>query len=190
MNENENKSKNENKNKYLNMNELHEHLIIPRLRNIQEEHGYVSMKSMRELAESLSLPLMKIREVATFYTFFNTDTNTDTNKKAVGKLHIQMCTNIACWLAGAHQLLHSLENKLSIKSGETTTDNLFTISEVECLAACGTAPAMQVNETYVENLTEEKIMKLIDLWREEMKTNGVATLDGCCISTTTGGTSS
>lgn len=140
-----------------------EALVIPLLHAIQEEHGHISMPAMREAAQYLELPLLKIREVATFYTVFN--------KQPKGKLHIQMCTNICCWLKGADQLLEGLEKRLAIKCGESTSDGHFSLSEVECLASCGTAPVMQVGDYYFENLTEKKVLALIDAWEQELKEN-------------------
>ncbi|MEI8348261.1 MAG: NAD(P)H-dependent oxidoreductase subunit E [Pseudomonadota bacterium] len=131
-----------------------EALLIPLLHAIQEEKGHISRDSMKEAAVFLQLPFKKIREVVTFYTMFN--------EKPMGKVHLQFCTNIACWLKGADHLLHCAEKRLGIKCGETTPDGQFTISEVECLAACGTAPVVQVNDLYCENLDEKKLLELID----------------------------
>jgi NADH-quinone oxidoreductase subunit E len=91
--------------------------------------------------------------VATFYTMFN--------KKPVGKYHIQVCTNVSCQLLGAEKISEYICKKLNIPIGNTTPDNLFTVSEVECLGSCGTAPMMQVNDYYHENLTTSKIDKLL-----------------------------
>ncbi|MBF0364104.1 MAG: NAD(P)H-dependent oxidoreductase subunit E [Oligoflexia bacterium] len=133
-----------------------EALTIPLLHAIQDEHGYVSREAISESAAHLGLPLAKVLKVATFYTIFN--------QEPKGKLHLQVCTNIACWLNGANDLVAHLEQRLGIKAGETTTDGKFSLSRVECLAACGTAPAMQVNDTYVENLSKAKLDHLIDKW--------------------------
>lgn len=135
-------------------------LLLPLLHSIQEERGWVSLDSMKEAAEFLHLPLMKVREVVTFYTMYN--------QKPVGKAHIQICANISCWLKGADHLIECAEKKLGIKPGETTADGKFTLSEVECLGACGTAPALQMNEEYFENLSAEKLTTLIDEWSKEI----------------------
>lgn len=135
-------------------------LLLPLLHSIQEERGWISLDSMKEAAEFLHLPLMKVREVVTFYTMYN--------QKPVGKAHIQICANISCWLKGADHLIECAEKKLGIKPGETTADGKFTLSEVECLGACGTAPALQMNEEYFENLSAEKLTTLIDEWSKEI----------------------
>ncbi|MBF0298369.1 MAG: NAD(P)H-dependent oxidoreductase subunit E [Oligoflexia bacterium] len=144
-----------------------EALLIPLLRAIQEEKGYISFNTMKDAALFLNLPLKRVREVATFYTMFN--------KTPVGKVHLQICSNISCWLRGADHLVHCAEKRLGIKLGETTFDKHFTLSSVECLAACGTAPVMQVNsseltihEEYYEELTESKLIELIDKWAKKL----------------------
>jgi NADH-quinone oxidoreductase subunit E len=129
-------------------------LMIPTLIEVQNELGWVSMESQKDIAEFLEMPLMKVREVVTFYTMFN--------QQPVGKVNMQLCVNISCWLNGAEKLLHCMENRLGVKCGETTKDGNYTISEVECLASCGTAPVLQVNEDYYENLTEADLVRLMD----------------------------
>jgi NADH:ubiquinone oxidoreductase subunit E len=83
------------------------------------------------------------------------------NSKPVGKYHIQICTNVSCMLRGAYRVLDLISQKLNIKPGETTQDGMFTLNEVECLGSCGTAPMMQVNNYYEEDLTEDKINRVI-----------------------------
>jgi len=128
-------------------------LTIPALHFAQEQYGWVSEDAMQEIAELLKLPVSHIIGVATFYTMFN--------KKPVGKYHIQVCTNVSCQLLGAEKISEYICRKLGIPIGSTTPDNLFTVSEVECLGSCGTAPMMQVNDDYHENLTTGKIDKLL-----------------------------
>lgn len=129
-------------------------LLIPLLHAIQAESGHITQTQLKEAGEFLHLPFSKVREVATFYTMFNL--------KPVGQVHLQLCANISCWLNGSERLMRCLENRLGVGCGETTSDGKFTLSEVECLAACGTAPVMQVNEDYYENLNEEKLNQLMD----------------------------
>lgn len=129
-------------------------LLLPLLHEIQNEQGWVSMDSMRAAGEFLNLPLSKVREVASFYTMYKLE--------ETGKVDVQICTNISCWLNGADKVLACAERKLGIKSGHTTADGKFTLSQVECLAACGTAPAMMINEDYYENLTETELEKILD----------------------------
>lgn len=135
-------------------------LLLPLLHALQEERGWISLETMKEAAAYLHLPLMKVREVVSFYTMYN--------KRPVGKAHIQICSNISCWLKGADHLIHCAEEKLGIKCGETSADGKFTLSEVECLGACGTAPALQMNEEYFENLSPEKLHGLIEQWGQEI----------------------
>lgn len=129
-------------------------LLLPLLHEIQNEYGWVSMDSMRAAGEFLNLPLSKVREVTSFYTMYKLEPQ--------GKVDVQICTNISCWLSGADKLLACASKKLGVHAGETTKDGKFTLSQVECLAACGTAPAMMINEDYHENLTEESLIKLLD----------------------------
>jgi NADH-quinone oxidoreductase subunit E len=116
---------------------------------------------MKYVAGLLNLPYHHIYGVVTFYTMFNT--------KPVGKHHLQICTNVSCQLLGAEKLIDHVCEKLNVKVGDTTSDKQFTVSEVECLGSCGTAPMMQVNnEEYYENLTEEKV----DTLMKEFAKNG------------------
>lgn len=128
-------------------------LTIPALHIAQERYGWISEETMKEVAKVLNVPENHVIGVASFYTMFN--------KKPVGKYHIQLCTNVSCQLLGAEKISEYICKKLNIKVGETTHDNKFTVSEVECLGSCGTAPMMQVNNDYHENLTPEKIDKLL-----------------------------
>ena len=128
-------------------------LTIPALHIAQEQYGWISEDVMKEVARVLDLPESHVIGTATFYTMFN--------KKPVGKYHIQVCTNVSCQLLGSEKISEYLCHKLKIKVGETTADKIFTVSEVECLGSCGTAPMMQVNDDYYENLTTEKIDKLL-----------------------------
>ena len=127
---------------------------LPLLYVAQEEFGHVSTEAMDLVAETLELSPSHVYGVATFYTMFN--------KKKVGKYHVQACTNVSCMLCGAYDVLGRLERKLGVKAGETTKDGLFTLSEVECLAYCGTAPAVQVNEEIHELVSPDKVDDLIE----------------------------
>ena len=138
-------------------------LLIPLLHEIQNDQGWVSMESMKEAAEFLELPLSKVREVVTFYTMFK--------QQKQGKVDLQFCVNISCWLNGAENLISCAEKRLGIKCGETTQDGNFTISEVECLASCGTAPALQINQDYYESLDHTQLLALIDQAEKDLKSN-------------------
>jgi NADH-quinone oxidoreductase E subunit len=129
-------------------------LLLPLLHEIQNEYGWVSPDSMKAAGEFLNLPLSKVREVASFYTMYKLQPQ--------GKVDLQICTNISCWLNGADELVSCAEKRLGVHLGETTKDGKFTLSQVECLAACGTAPAVQMNEDYYENLDVPQLLKLID----------------------------
>ena len=129
-------------------------LLLPALHAAQDEHGWLSQDVMNEVAEYIEIHPAQVREVATFYTMYNL--------KPVGKYHLKICTNVACALRGAEKIVETCENKLGIKCGETTKDMKFTIHEEECLGACGTAPAMMLNDDYHENLSSQKIEKLLD----------------------------
>jgi len=114
------------------------------------------------VAELLDLSEIEVAETVSFYTYFP--------KEGVGKYHIQVCTNLSCMLLGAEELVHYLEEKLKIKAGETTPDGLFTLSTVECLGSCGTAPVMQINQTYYENLNKAKVDQILEDLRKEKQT--------------------
>ena len=123
------------------------------LRIVQEEVGYLTGDAISEVAEILDMPPAELNEVATFYTMYN--------KKPVGRHHIQVCTNVSCSLLGSEHIVEFLSRRLGIKKGETTSDKKFTLSEVECLGSCGTAPMMQINDDYYENLTDGKIEEIL-----------------------------
>lgn len=100
------------------------------------------------------MPKMRVYEVATFYTMFNRD--------PMGKYHVQVCTTTPCQLQGADEVLECVKNKLGIKEGETTKDNLFTLSVVECLGACVNAPMMQINDNYYEDLSLKDVEEILN----------------------------
>jgi NADH-quinone oxidoreductase subunit E len=128
--------------------------ILPVLWLAQKEFGYLSTEVQRYVAELLGFPLAWIAGLASFYTMLY--------KKPVGRFHLQVCTNISCTLRGADEIVRCLERRLGVGLGETTPDGRFTLDEVECLASCGTAPAMQVNDEYYEHLDPEKVLELVD----------------------------
>jgi NADH-quinone oxidoreductase subunit E len=128
-------------------------VLLPALYIAQREFGYISPEVMEYLASELGLPVSEVRGAATFYTMFN--------KEPVGKYHIQVCQNLTCSMLGAESLISYLEKKLGIGCGQTTADGKFSLSRVECLGSCGTAPVMQINDDYYENLTPEKIDEIL-----------------------------
>ncbi len=127
--------------------------LLMALHTAQREHGWLSPEVMRDVAEVMGLSPTEVASVASFYTMFN--------RQPVGENLIQVCTNISCSLLGAEHIVEYLKSKLGIDVGETTPDNKFTLVIVECLGSCGTAPMMQVNDTYYENLTEDKIDRIL-----------------------------
>lgn len=128
-------------------------LAIPFLKEIQKIRGYIADEDLDFLSEHLEIPKMQLNEVLEFYTMFK--------RQPDGRHHIQVCRNLSCSLMGAEHIIEHLSNQLQIKPGETTRDGKFTLSLVECLASCGTAPVMQINESYHENLTQEKVEKIL-----------------------------
>ena len=128
--------------------------LLPALEIAQREHGWLSEEVMREVGQAMDLPPTEVASVASFYTMFY--------MQPVGEHVIQVCTNISCSLLGAGHIVEYLNRKLDIDVGDTTPDGKFTLLTVECLGSCGTAPMMQVDEVYHENLTEEKIGRILE----------------------------
>jgi NADH-quinone oxidoreductase E subunit len=128
-------------------------LLLPALHAAQEEYGWLPKDVLAEIGEYIGIHPAQVREVASFYTMYNL--------KPVGKYHIKVCTNVACCLRGADELVGHLEKRLGVRCGETTPDRKFTLMEEECLGACGTAPAMMLNDDYHENLTQDGVDRLL-----------------------------
>jgi NADH-quinone oxidoreductase subunit E len=128
--------------------------LIPSLHAVQAETGYLTKEAVAEVADLFHLSPNEVWEVASFYTMFY--------KKPVGKYVVQVCTNISCMLCDSTEILQHLQERLQIKTGETTPDGRFTLVEVECLASCGTSPVVQINDDYHENLTTEKLDQIMD----------------------------
>lgn len=131
--------------------------LLPFLHLVQREQGYLSPAAMEEVARRLDLHPVEVLEVVTFYSWFNL--------KPVGKYRLQVCHNLSCTLRGAERIIGTLKEELQIGENETTPDGLFTLQQVECLASCGTAPVMQVNDEYHENLSLEEVRALLERWR-------------------------
>jgi NADH-quinone oxidoreductase subunit E len=130
--------------------------VISALHTVQHENnGFVTAEQMNAIAEYLELPAIHVYEVATFYSMFQT--------KEVGRNEVAICTNVACMLRGADDLVEHVEKKLGAKLGESTDDGkVFLKREEECIAACCGAPAMMVNHKYYENLTVEMVDEILD----------------------------
>lgn len=129
-------------------------LSLPCLWMIQRQEGWISPEAIVYLAKKLETTPANIYSIASFYTMFHL--------KPIGKYHIQMCKTLSCMLAGSDFIKKHLEKKLGIKFGQTTQDGKFTLSEVECLGSCGTSPVIQLNDDYIQNVTIEKIDKILD----------------------------
>ena len=119
----------------------------------KENNGFISPAVIQELSKVMEIPEAQINEVFTFYTMYN--------KSNVGKYHVQICRTLSCMLNGAAELAEHMCNELNVKMNQVTADGRFSVSEVECLGSCGTAPMMQVGDKYYENLTPESAMNLL-----------------------------
>jgi NADH-quinone oxidoreductase E subunit len=133
--------------------------ILPALTLAYHQTGHLSDELYLEISRVVDIPYVEIAEAASFYTMFP--------KEPVGKYLIQVCHNISCALLGADALVEYLQEKLGIKVGETTPDNLFTLVTVECLGSCATAPMMQINQDYYENLTRERVDQILEELRSK-----------------------
>lgn len=129
-------------------------LVLPCLHRIQEDRGYITESDIVDLAAYLHVPRIQIDEDLSFYTMFR--------RKPVGRWHIEVCRNVSCSMNGAERLLERLCRKLDISPGATTPDGRFTLSTVECLGSCGTAPVMAVNGKYYESVDPEKLDLLLE----------------------------
>jgi NADH-quinone oxidoreductase E subunit len=128
--------------------------ILPLMFIVQRERGYLDPPGVAYLANRLGLRITDIWEVATFYSMLHTE--------PVGKYHIQICKTLSCKIMGEPKITEHVCSRLGIKPGETTADGKFTVSLVECLGSCGTAPMFQIGFDYYEDLTTEKVDKILD----------------------------
>jgi NADH-quinone oxidoreductase subunit E len=128
--------------------------MLPVLYLAQKEFGHLGPEAIAYVAKLMDQAPARVHGVVSFYTMYN--------MKPVGRHHIQVCRTLPCALGGAEKVTTFLKQKLGIEPGQTTPDGRFTLSEVECLASCGTAPMMQVNDNYFENLTDEKITEILE----------------------------
>ena len=128
--------------------------LIPLLFVIQRERGYIDNPGVNFLAQFLGEEITDVWETATFYSMFNL--------RPIGRHHIQICKTLSCKIMGEPEITEHVCSKLGIHPGETTEDGRFTVSLVECLGSCGTAPMMQIGFDYYENLTRETVDKILD----------------------------
>lgn len=148
----------------------HKSALLPVLHVAQAEFGgWLSPEVMDYVASILKIQAIEVYEVASFYTMFNL--------KPVGKCLLEVCQTSSCWIRGAEDVVKYLEKKLGVKEGETTPDGMFTFKTVECLGSCGTAPMLQCGASFHENLTFEKLDKIIDDYRAEGKQRSYIDLD-------------
>lgn len=128
--------------------------VLPALYIAQKENkGFISAEVVKELSQVMGISEAHINEVSTFYTMYN--------KEPIGQHHVQVCRTLSCMLNGAKELSEHICSELNVSLGEQTKDSKFTVTEVECLGSCGTAPMMQIGDKYYENLTNESAMNII-----------------------------
>jgi NADH-quinone oxidoreductase subunit E len=127
--------------------------LLPILHIVQDEIGYIPEELEATIADVVQVPIVKVREVLSFYTLFQ--------RKPIGKYHLQVCRTVSCTLCGCRDIITHLTKKLGIEVGQTTPDGKFTLSTVECLAACETAPMMQINDKYYGNLSPQRIDEIL-----------------------------
>lgn len=128
--------------------------MLPVLYLAQQEFGYLGPEAIEYVAKLMGQSPARVHGVVSFYTMYN--------MKPIGRHHVQVCRTLPCALRGVDRITDFIKKKLGIEVGQTTSDGRFTLSEVECLASCGTAPMMQVNDDYYENLSEEKVTKILE----------------------------
>ena len=129
--------------------------LLPLLDLAQRQNGgWLTLPALDYLADFLGVPPIRVYEVATFYTMFNL--------RPVGRHHVQVCTNLPCWLRGSDDIIETCRRRLDIEIGGTAKDGLFTLSEVECLGACVNAPMAQIGDDYYEDLSPENMEKILD----------------------------
>ena len=128
--------------------------LLEILHLIQEERGYIADEDMEYAAARVGMPAAHVAGVVSFYTMLR--------RKPLGRHHIQVCRTLSCQLRGSREILEHLRKRLGIREGEVTPDGRFSLVTVECLGSCGTAPMMQVNDDYHENLTIGRLDALLD----------------------------
>jgi NADH-quinone oxidoreductase subunit E len=133
--------------------------LVPTLLYAQDEVGYLSDGVIQEIAHRVELTELEVRNVISYYSMLTT--------KPRGRYNVQVCTNIACLLRGGEQILDHCKMKLGVGNKQTTPDGMFSLEEVECIGACSWAPAAQVNYDFHENLTIEKMDRVLKEYLEE-----------------------
>ena len=133
--------------------------LVPTLLYAQDEVGFLSDEVIQEIASRLDLTELEVRNVISYYSMLTT--------KPRGKFNVQVCTNISCLVRGGEEILQHCAKKLGVGNKGTTADGLFSLEEVECIGACSWAPAAQLNYDFHENLTVEKIDRLLDEYKKK-----------------------
>jgi NADH-quinone oxidoreductase subunit E len=133
--------------------------LVPTLLYAQDEVGFLSDEVIQEIASRLDLTELEVRNVISYYSMLTT--------KPRGKFNVQVCTNISCLVRGGEEILQHCAKKLGVGNKGTTADGLFSLEEVECIGACSWAPAAQLNYDFHENLTVEKIDRLLDEYKNK-----------------------
>ena len=144
--------------------------VLPLLYIAQDEYGHLTDAAIREVADILELPSTDVFEVVGFYTLFY--------DKPVGKWVLQVCDDVPCCFLGAEQIVADLENKLGIKTNQTTDDGMFTLQRVKCLADCDHAPLLQANLEYYRNLTSDKVDALLTELRQRAASGEQLSISG------------
>lgn len=135
--------------------------LVPMLLYSQDEIGFINDEVIAHLAKKTGLTELEVRNVISYYSMLRT--------KPAGKFNVQVCTNICCMLRGSDELFEHCKKKLGIGHKQTTQDGTFSLEEVECIGACSWAPAVQVNYDFHENLTPEKMDKVLENYRNKGK---------------------
>jgi NADH-quinone oxidoreductase subunit E len=135
--------------------------LVPMLLYTQDELGYLTDEAISYLANKAGVTELEVRNVISYYSMLHT--------KPRGKFHVQVCTNISCLLRGADDLFDHCKQRLGVGHKQTTPDGVFSLEEVECIGACSWAPAVQVNYDFHENLTSEKMDKVLDTYKAKAK---------------------
>ena len=119
----------------------------------RESDGWLPIEVIEKVAEIINVPKIRVLEIASFYSMFNL--------YPVGKNHLQLCNTTPCWLSGSDEILKAINDEIKISPGETSKDNLFTLSKVECLGACVNAPILQINDDYYEDLDYKTTIQIL-----------------------------
>ncbi|NOK79090.1 MAG: NADH:ubiquinone oxidoreductase 24 kD subunit (chain E) [Chloroflexi bacterium AL-N5] len=132
--------------------------IMPLLWEVQRAERHVSEARLQEIADILNLHLTEVRAVMSFYSTYH--------EHPVGKYHLQICSTLACSLAGSDEMYDFIAEETGLVNGEADRQGIFSLQKVECLGSCTTAPVLQVNDTYYENVTKSRCKVLLESFRQ------------------------